>query len=208
MPPDRLIPRGFIEPCLPCSASIPPAGDRWLHEIKHDGFRLLARREGALVRLFTRNGANFAKRYPAIVAAVAALKVTSVHIDGEVVVCDARGLASFELLRSRAHDAAAFLYAFDLVEHDGADLRALPLTERKARLAALLADASPGVRLCEHLEADGALVFTKACALGCEGIVSKRRDSRYTCGRCDHWRKVKNPAAPAVRREQTEDWRR
>src|SRR5262245_35736759 len=205
---NRPLPLGFIEPCQPSTAAAPPSGDRWLHEIKHDGMRLMARRAGAEVRLYMRNGTNWTKRYPAVTEAVSALDVVSVHLDGEVVVCDTKGLASFDLLRSRAHDRRAFLYAFDLLELDGADLRALALEERKARLARLLRNALAGIRLAEHVEADGALVFEKACVLGCEGIVSKRGDSRYASGRSPNWIKAKNPAAAAVRREAFEDWGR
>ena len=102
-----------------------------------------------------------------------------------------------------------FLYAFDLVELDGNDLRRDPLAVRKATLASLLARAALGLRLNEHMdEANGPLVFAHACKLGLEGIVSKRRNSPYRSGRSPDWIKSKNPASPAVRRETEEDWGR
>jgi bifunctional non-homologous end joining protein LigD len=126
------------------------------------------------------------------------------------VACGDDGIASFDRIRYRRHDGGVFLYAFDLIELDGAGLRRDPLAVRKATLASLLAPAVPGLRFNEHLdEADGPLVFAHACKLGPEGIVSKRRDSPYNSGRSRHWIKSKNPqAAPAVKREAEEDWGR
>jgi bifunctional non-homologous end joining protein LigD len=135
------------------------------------------------------------------------LKVRSCLIDGEAVVCDKHGLAVFDRLRYRRADASVFLYAFDLLELDGQDLRREPLETRKATLASLLRKCRPGVRLNEHLEhEDGAVVFAHACKLGLEGIVSKRLSSLYRSGKCKDWLKFKNPAAPAVKREAEEDW--
>ena len=98
--------------------------------------------------------------------------------------------------------------AFDLIELDGEDLRRQPIEARKQRLAALLRGSHSTIVLNEHYEGDGAIVYQHACALGCEGIVSKRLGSPYRSGRSPHWVKVKNPAAPAVRREAEEDWSR
>ena len=100
------------------------------------------------------------------------------------------------------------MWAFDLIELNGDDLRLDPLEMRKAMLATLLARAVPGILLNEHMEEDGPLVFHHACKLGLEGIVSKRKDSRYRSGRSPHWIKSKNPNAPAVKRETEEDWGR
>jgi ATP-dependent DNA ligase len=116
---------GFVGPCLPSPAKAPPSGPEWLHEIKHDGFRILARRDAKGVRLYTRHGHDFSKRYPLVVAAVATLPVRSCLIDGEAIVSDEAGLAVFELIRSFRHDAAAVLCAFDLLEVDDEDLRRL-----------------------------------------------------------------------------------
>jgi bifunctional non-homologous end joining protein LigD len=203
----RTRPSGHIEPCLPSPADQPPTGSGWIHEIKHDGFRLMARRDPVGIRLLTRNGYDWSPRYPAIVAAVNLLKVRSCLIDGEAVACNDQGLAVFDRLRYRRTDASVFLYAFDLLEIDGQDLRREPLETRKATLASLLRGCQPGVRLNGHLEHDdGAVVFRHACALGCEGIVSKRLGSPYRSGRSKDWLKFKSPAAPAVKREAEEEW--
>src|ERR1700692_2480943 len=119
--PDRSL-RPF-EPCLPQPAKDPPTGPGWIHEIKHDGFRIPARRDAKGVRLFTRNGYNFAPRFPMIVAALKNLPVRSWFIDAEAIVVDRNGLSVFDLLRYRQHDRAAVLCAFDLIELDGEDLR-------------------------------------------------------------------------------------
>src|SRR5215831_12370836 len=192
-------PPGFIEPCLPSPADRPPSGPDWIHEIKHDGYRLMARRDPVGTRLLTRNGHDWALRYPLIVEAVDRLKVRSCLIDGEAVACDKNGLAVFARLRSKPSGNHVFLYAFDLLELDGQDLRREPLETRKATLASLL-------RLNEHLAHDGELVFRHACKMGLEGIVSKRLGSRYRSGRSKDWLKFKNPDAPAVKREAEEDW--
>jgi bifunctional non-homologous end joining protein LigD len=199
-------PLGYIPPCLPSRAELPPLGADWLHEIKHDGFRIMARRDAQSVRLYTRNGFDFAGRFPQIVEAVSKLKVRSCFIDGEAVVVDERGLSAFDLLRSWRHDHAAVLCAFDLIELDGKDWRTAPIEERKQALTDLLHREREGIVLNVYYDSDGATVFKHACALGCEGIVSKRRGSSYRSGRVDHWLKVKNPVAPAVKREAEEDW--
>jgi ATP-dependent DNA ligase len=199
---------GFIEPCLPSPAKTPPTGPDWLHEIKHDGFRIMARRDAAGVRLYTRNGHDFAARFPLIVAAVATLPARSCLIDGGAIVSDASGLAVFELLRSWRHDHAAVLCAFDLLELDGQDLRRLPIEDRKQTLANLVRRPRAGMVLNKRYVGDGDIVFRQACRLGCEGIVSKQLGSAYRSGRSKHWVKVKNPAAPAVQREAEEDWGR
>jgi bifunctional non-homologous end joining protein LigD len=143
-----------------------------------------------------------------IAAAVATLPLRSCLIDGEAIVTDGSGLAVVDLIRRRRSSLAdAILCAFDLLELDGDDMRKLPIERRKIVLAKLLGGAPPpGIVLNAHYEADGAAVFKHACALGCEGIVSKRLGSIYRSGRSDHWLKVKNPTAPAARREAEEDW--
>ena len=127
-------------------------------------------------------------------------------IDGEAIVVDERGLSVFDALRYRLRDHAAVLCAFDLIELDGEDLRWARVEDRKHTLADLLRGTDDGVAFNKHFEGDGAIVFRHACALGCEGIVSKRLGSAYRSGRVDHWLKVKNPAAPAVKPEAEEDW--
>jgi ATP-dependent DNA ligase len=203
------LPPGFVPPCLPTKAASPPCGEAWLHEIKHDGFRVIARKDGDRVRLFSRPGNDLTDRFPLIVEALARLRPRSVIIDGEAVCCGDDGVPSFDRLRYRRHDASVFLYAFDVIEVNGDDLRGDALEVRKAMLASLLRRASPGLRLNEHLEhEDGETVFRHACKMGLEGIVSKRRDSPYRSGRSPDWLKMKNPACEAVRREAEEDWGR
>jgi bifunctional non-homologous end joining protein LigD len=196
---------GIIEPCIPTRVSKPPVGPQWIHEIKHDGYRLIARKRDGRVRLFTRRGFDWTERYPRISAAVAALRAASVTIDGEAVCCDDAGVAVFEKLHSRAHDGEAFLYAFDLLELDGEDWRPRPLEERKARLEKMLAKAPVGIQYSEHLEGDGAAIFAHACKLGCEGIVSKHREHPYRSGPSKAWLKIKNQNAPGVLRFKHED---
>src|SRR5262245_33866917 len=203
----RASPSGFIPPCLPIKAERPPSGPGWVYEIKHDGFRMLVRRDPAGVRLLTRNGHDWTQRYPLIAAAVGALRVRSCLIDGEAVACGDDGLPAFDHLRYRRADGTVFLFAFDLLELDGRDLRREPLEVRKATLASLLRRAGAGVRLNEHLaHEDGNVVFRHACKLGLEGVVSKRLGSVYRSGRSPDWLKMKNPEAPAVKREAEEDW--
>jgi bifunctional non-homologous end joining protein LigD len=204
--PKRTLPAGFVAPCLPTSSPHPPSGGLWLHEIKHDGFRVIARKNDKRVRLYSRPGNDLTYRFPLIVEALAKLRSRSCIIDGEAVACGDDGIASFDRIRHRHYDDCVFLYAFDLIELNGDDLRRDPLNVRKATLASVLARAGPGLRLNEHLEEEGPVVFQHACKLGLEGIVSKRRDSSYRSGRSPHWIKSKNPNAPAVKREAEEDW--
>jgi bifunctional non-homologous end joining protein LigD len=202
---------GSVAPCLPHPSKEPPPGPGWIHEIKQDGFRIMARRDGKRVRLYTRNGYDFADRFPQIVDAVSKLPVQSCFIDGEAIVVDERGLSVFDLLRYRRYDHAAILCAFDLIELDGDDLRSLAIEHRKVRLERILRPArrsQTGITLNEHYEGDGAVIYKHVCEFGCEGIVSKRVGSPYRSGRSDHWLKIKNPMAPAVRREADENWGR
>src|SRR4051794_25834290 len=109
-------PSGFVEPSRPSKASAPPSGPEWVHEIKHDGFRLLVRREGPRVRCFTRGGYDWADRFPAIVEAASRLRAQSFLIDGEVIVCRPDGLSDFDTLRYRRGPYSARLVAFDLIQ--------------------------------------------------------------------------------------------
>ncbi|MFZ3226467.1 MAG: DNA ligase [Xanthobacteraceae bacterium] len=198
----------FVEPCLPSPGNRPPDGSNWIHEIKHDGFRLMARRDSAGVRLFTPNSGDFTRRFPLAAAAVTALPGRSFLIDGEAIVIDDRGLAVFELVRRARHGGVAVFCAFDLIELEGEDLRCRPIEHRKHKLAKLIRTPHPGIVLNEYYEGDGEIVFEYACKLGCEGIVSKRLGSPYRSGRTDCWVKVRNPQAPAMKREAEEDWDR
>jgi bifunctional non-homologous end joining protein LigD len=195
-----------FEPCLPRSAEKPPSGPEWIHEIKHDGFRLMSYRDASGVRLITRNGRDFSDRFPTIRLAAAALPVQSCIIDGEVIACDDDGVAVFELIRNYRTVAWAVHCAFDLLEINGEDLRKLPIEVRKQTLATLLHGSCRNIVFNQHFDGDGAIIYKHACALGCEGIVSKQLGSPYQAGRSAHWLKIKNPAAPAVKGETEEDW--
>jgi bifunctional non-homologous end joining protein LigD len=137
------LPVGFIPPCLATKAPQPPTGDMWVHEIKHDGFRVIARKDGDRVRLYSRPGNSLTDRFPLIVEALLGLRSRSCIIDGEAVCCDHKGVPSFDRLRYRRHDTSVFMYAFDLIELNGDDLRREPLDIRKATLASLLKRATP-----------------------------------------------------------------
>jgi bifunctional non-homologous end joining protein LigD len=189
---------GFVDPCIPSRALKPPSGPDWVHEIKHDGYRLIVRQDGEAVRLFTRRGHDWTDRYPAIASAAAKLRAKSFTIDGEAVVCGPDGIAVFDALHRRHKATEALLYAFDLLELEGEDLRPRPLGERKARLAKLLARKPIAIVFNEHTDEDGATVFRHACKLGFEGIVSKRLAAPYRSGPSRDWLKIKNPDSPAM----------
>jgi bifunctional non-homologous end joining protein LigD len=201
-------PSGFIEPCQPSKTTRPPSGPLWVHEIKHDGYRVMVRRDGARVRCFTRNGHDWADRFPAIVEAASRIQASSFLIDGEAVIARDDGTPDFHALRSKHRGHEAVLFAFDLIELEGDDLRDLPLIERKRRLARLIGKAKRrAIQFVEHLTGDGPTVFEHVCRLGLEGIVSKRADAPYRSGPSKRWVKSKNPASEAVRRDREEDWR-
>lgn len=151
---------GFVEPCLPTISRTVPTGPQWAFEIKHDGFRLLPVRQGKHVRIYSRGGHDWSKQLPAIAEALLALPVRSVVLDGEGVICGRDGKSEFDRMRacfSRQGAPQAFLYAFDMLELDGRDLRNEPWARRRAALVQLLDDADAGIRLCEHIEdVDGA----------------------------------------------------
>ena len=200
-----LRPVGFIDPCLPTGARSAPSGPQWAYEIKHDGFRFICWRAGDRVRVFSRQGIDWTDRVPLIAEALQALRVKSVIVDGEGVVCRSDGVSDFDLLRAGSREA--FLYAFDLLELDGTDLRREPWETRRARLASLLWKTREGVRLSEHIDCtEGERVFHHACRMGLEGIVAKRRDRPYRSGRCADWIKVKNQAHPSFARAELIVW--
>jgi bifunctional non-homologous end joining protein LigD len=205
-PRDLTLPASFIAPCLPMTAPCPPSGPLWLHEIKHDGLRIIARKDGRQVRLYSRPGNDLTQRFPLIVEAMA--RLPSCTIDGEAIACDDSGSSSFDLLQGRLRDDRVFLYAFDLIELDGKDRRRDALAHRKVDLVRLLADAGPGMvanKWADGGELNGPAIFKHACSLGLEGIVSKRKDSRYFSGRSPYWLAMTNPASAAMRREADED---
>jgi ATP-dependent DNA ligase len=199
-------PNGFIEPCIPTRAAKPPVGSDWVHEIKHDGYRLQVRRDGEMVRLFTRRGYDWTDRYPAIARAAAKLRAKSFTIDGEAAVCGPDGVSIFDALHRRGTVTEAILYAFDFVDVDGVDYRPLPLGKRKERLARLVDRRLVGIVMNEHTDEDGATVFRHACKMGLEGIVSKRLSAPYRSGHSRDWIKVKNPDSPAMVRAREGRW--
>lgn len=185
-----------IAPQLATLASDPPpdAAD-WLWELKFDGYRLLARIDAGRVQLFTRNGLDWTARMPALARAMAALPVQNAWLDGEVVMPGADGLPDFGALQNAFEgiktDALVY-YGFDLLWLDGEDWRPAPLTERRARLAELLADEhSPMVRLSEPLPPDPHSLLASACQLGMEGVIGKRAGAAYRSGRSSDWIKLK-----------------
>jgi bifunctional non-homologous end joining protein LigD len=207
--PRRLLPAGFIEPCIPTLAARPPAGPDWVHEIKHDGYRLIVLRDGDTVQLFTRRGHDWTERYPAIAGTAAMIRLSRVRsftLDGEAVVAGADGVAVFDTLHRRRKVTDAMLYAFDLLELNGEDLRPLPLRERKARLEKLLSSSRTGIVFNDHTDEDGATIFQQACKMGLEGIVSKRLSAPYRSGQSRDWIKVKNPDSPAMIRAREAQW--
>jgi bifunctional non-homologous end joining protein LigD len=139
-----MLPAGFVPPCLPTSAAQPPSGALYWQEIKHTGIRCIARKVGTRVKLYSRPGNDLTYRFSLIVEALARLRCRSCIIDGEAVVCDENGMARSDRIRYRRHDADAFIYAFDLIELDGEDLRREPLSVRKATLASLLSRRGGG----------------------------------------------------------------
>ena len=186
-------PAGFLRPCEPTLVDRPPAGPGWLHEIKHDGFRIFARKQGERVQVWSRRGADFSYRFPSIAEAVRGLSADEALIDGEAVVLRIDGRSDFHALMTKRGGAEATLVAFDLLRVNGDDLRLRPLEARREALQRLVPNVRHGILFCEALAAEGAVVFKKACELGLEGIVSKRAGSFYRNGRSRNWLKAKNP---------------
>ena len=129
------MPTRLYEPCIPTRGTKVPDGPDWIHEIKHDGYRLIVQREGTRVRLFTRNGHDWTDRYPLIAEAALKNRSSSFVIDGEAVLLGVDGVSDFDGLHSRKYDHEVMLYAFDALMADGDDLRKLPLVMRKTNLA-------------------------------------------------------------------------
>jgi bifunctional non-homologous end joining protein LigD len=181
-------------PMLAATADAPPDGAAWVSEIKFDGYRLLVRKDGDDVRLLTRNGLDWTRRFAAIAASVAALPAETLLADGEVVALRQDGVSSFSMLQealSDGHTDDLVLYLFDLLYRDGYDFRACGLIERKEALQDLCQPESQKIRFSEHLEGVGAAMRVRACEMGLEGIICKRADSPYRAGRGRAWLKVK-----------------
>ncbi len=197
---------GEVGPMLAQPTDAPFRAEGWLFELKYDGYRLLAWKEGASVTLRYRRGGDATALFPEVARSVAALPVERAVIDGEVVVLDGEGRPDFQALQgrgrlSRAIDVAdasvvrpATFFAFDLLAAGGLDLRPLPLVQRKAVLAALSPRLGP-VRFADHVETEGEALYREVEARGLEGIVGKRGDAPYRSGRSPTWLKVRTERA-------------
>jgi len=187
----------FIQPQLATLVDAAPTGDAWLHEMKYDGYRILARIARGKVTLESRNGNDWTEKFPAIVHAATRLPLDQAMLDGEVAVLLPDGTTSFQALQnalSGTHAGRLVYMVFDLLHLDGSDLTGARLENRKAELAALFRKAGKAaepLRYSDHVVGGGPQVFAKACRLGLEGIVSKRRDAVYRGTRSRDWLKVK-----------------
>jgi bifunctional non-homologous end joining protein LigD len=186
----------FVEPCLATLSETAPESANWVHEIKFDGYRLQARIDNGKVKLLTRRGLDWTKKFPTVCAALSKLPAKTALIDGEVVVEGDDGVSSFSLLQQAlksGDDQRMAFYVFDLMHLDGHDLKPLPLTARKEALAKLLAQAPQRgpIRPSESIDERGSVLLGKACKLGLEGIISKLADAPYHSGRGHDWIKTK-----------------
>jgi bifunctional non-homologous end joining protein LigD len=184
----------WIAPQLATLAADPPPGDDWLHEIKYDGYRLLAWCDGEGVRLLTRNQKDWTDRFPDVASELRRLGLPGAILDGEVAVEDEHGATSFQALQNALRDASRGqlrFWIFDLLFLEGEDLRRLPLIERKERLRRVLPLSSGLVRFSDHVTGQGPTFFGRACDHRLEGIISKRAKSVYRSGRGSDWLKVK-----------------
>jgi len=187
----------FVQPQLATLVERAPEGDGWLHELKYDGYRILARMEHRRAELMSRNARDWTEKFPTVAAALARLPVQQAIVDGEVTVFLPDGTSSFQALQNFGSSAGRGQLAyviFDLLYLDGRDLTGAPLEDRKAALARLLTSASDKaavLRYSDHVVGNGADFFANACKLGLEGIVSKKRDAPYRGTRGADWLKIK-----------------
>src|SRR5262245_14033084 len=187
----------FLPPELATLVDRAPGGDAWLHEMKYDGYRILARIEGGRVRLLSRNGRDWTASFPEIAKAAGGLSVERALLDGEVAVLLENGTTSFQALQnhlSGGHDGQLTYLVFDLLHLNGLGLTSSRLEDRKRALADLLEPVrskASVLRFSDHVVGDGPAFFAQACRLGLEGIVSKLRDSPYRSARSREWLKVK-----------------
>jgi bifunctional non-homologous end joining protein LigD len=186
----------FIEPSLASPCDKPPSGAKWIHEIKHDGYRIQARIDGAKASLLTRKGLDWTERFPNIAPVLTRLGLKSALIDGEIVVEGEAGISNLNNLQAdlKAGRKDRFTYfVFDLMHCNGYDLTKATLLDRKDLLQGIVAGLAPdsSVRFSEHIEVDGPVMLAHSCRMGLEGIISKRKDQGYRSGRSDHWLKAK-----------------
>jgi len=170
-----------------------PTGNRWLHEMKYDGYRTLLAIGGGEARAYTRSGLDWSDRFAGLIEDAVRLPVGSALIDGEAVVLDADGRSNFQSLQGALKGAPATIvyYAFDLLELDGEDLTQLPLVQRKARLETILSKVAGRLRYSEHIAGSGEKLLNQFCAAGLEGVISKLADARYVGSRNGAWVKTK-----------------
>jgi bifunctional non-homologous end joining protein LigD len=177
----------FIEPALATSIDKVPSGERWVHEIKFDGYRVQLHISNGAVKIFTRRGNDWTKRFRNIADDAWHVNAGSAIIDGEVVVPSADGTTDFSVLQNelKGRSDKIVMVAFDLLYLNGHDLRKLPLFQRKSMLQKLIAGTD--IQFSESFEVDGQEMYKHACKTGLEGVVSKVRDSRYASGRVNDW---------------------
>jgi bifunctional non-homologous end joining protein LigD len=183
-----------IEAQLATASSTPPVGAAWVHEVKHDGYRMLCRIVNGEARMMSRSGKDWTSEFVALARAAARLPVESAWLDGEAVVVDEQGRSRFQALQnalSGSTTGSLAYYAFDLLYVDGVDLRGVKLSARKRLLEQLLAEGPATLRYSEHFAADGPAFLESIRALGLEGMVSKRADLPYRAGRGAAWQKIK-----------------
>ena len=185
----------FIEPMLASLVSTPPSGERWLHEIKFDGYRLQARIDRGEVKLLTRSGLDWTAKFgKEVAAALGQLPVKTAVIDGELVVEAASGASDFSALQadlSNDRTDRFVFYVFDLLYLNGYDLTASTLDARKGLLEKIVGDGGRLLRYSNDFKESGEVVLQQACRLGLEGVVSKLRDAPYRAGRGKSWVKAK-----------------
>lgn len=185
-----------LSPQLATLAAAAPTSDQWLWEIKFDGYRLMARIEGAQVRLITRNGHDWSAKMPALVQALAALGLGSAWLDGEIVVMGAEGTPDFHALQNAidsSHTGDIEYFLFDLPWFEGYDLRQVPLQARRQVLQRMLEDRPQArLRFSASFDADAAAILESARQMGLEGVMAKRKDAPYVSGRSESWLKLKN----------------
>jgi bifunctional non-homologous end joining protein LigD len=178
---------GFIEPALATLIEKVPSGERWIHEIKFDGYRVQIHLANETAKIFTRRGHDWTHRFKKVAHDVWRIKASSAVVDGEIVVPAADGTTDFSVLQNelKGRSTSIVLAAFDLLYLNGRDLRKLPLFQRKAELKKILTDTD--IQFSESFELDGREMFAHACKVGLEGIVSKVRNGPYPTGRTNDW---------------------
>lgn len=182
----------FIPPQKSLLLSKAPADDRWVHEIKFDGYRMGARIDHGRVKLLTKSGLNWADKYAPVTAALKELPVEAAYIDGEVCALRPDGSIAFSALQAAGNGQAQLVFfAFDLLHVDGRDLMSAPLLERKAELQKIIQGDDGTLRYSDHFTEQGPIVQQHACRLGLEGVMSKRIDAPYKPGNRGLWVKSK-----------------